>query len=218
MNPNHRLGHPLKRLHCGSMIRVKVRSPSPFAQAGLENAISADPRFEVVTAGESNSDQPADVVLLDGADFATAASGSDASALIVLLTDHVDASDFGRLSQLGIRAVLPRDSSVQEIASALEAASEDLTVIAPEFLHEQLPEPAAGRHDEVEYLEEPLTAREREVLALLAEGAGNKEIAVRLRVSESTAKFHVSSILGKLGAATRTEAVSRGYRIGLILI
>lgn len=217
MNPNHRLSHPLHRFHCGSMIRVKVRSPSPFAQAGLENAISADLRFEIVTAGESDSDQAAEVVLLDGADSATNASISDTGARIVLLTDSVDRSDFGRLSDLGIRAVLPRDSSVREIAAALEAASEDLTVIAPEFLHELLPEPSAGRQDE-EYLEEPLTAREAEVLALLAEGAGNKEIAVKLKISESTAKFHVSSILGKLGAATRTEAVTRGYRLGLILI
>lgn len=200
------------------MIRVKVRSSSPFAQAGLENAISADPRFEIVAAGESDSGQPADVMLVDGADSSPDISTSDAAARIVLLTDHVDASEFGRLSQLGIRALLPRDSSVQEIAAALEAASEDLTVIAPEFLHGLLPEPPADGRDEVEYLQEPLTAREREVLALLAEGAGNKEIAVKLKISESTAKFHVSSILGKLGASTRTEAVTRGYRLGLILI
>ena len=58
------------------------------------------------------------------------------------------------------------------------------------------------------------------MLALLAEGAGNKEIAVRLKISENTHResFHVSSILGKLGATTRTEAVTRGYRRGLILI
>jgi len=70
----------------------------------------------------------------------------------------------------------------------------------------------------IDELQEPLTAREKEVLALLAEGAGNKEIAAKLSISENTAKFHVSSILGKLGATTRTEAVSRGYRLGLILI
>jgi DNA-binding NarL/FixJ family response regulator len=56
------------------------------------------------------------------------------------------------------------------------------------------------------------------VLALMAEGTGNREIAVRLNISENTVKFHVSSILNKLGAATRTEAVTRGYREGLILI
>jgi two-component system, NarL family, response regulator YdfI len=219
MNPNHRLGHHLNRLHSSSMIRVKVRSPSPFAQAGLENAISVDPRFEVVTPNGSNSDQPADVVLLDDSDSEiTTTSNSDASARIVLLTDGIHPSDFARLSQLGIRAILPRDSSVQELTAALLAASEDLTVIAPEFLAELLPAPSPGRDHDVEDLQEPLTSREREVLALLAEGAGNKEIAVRLKISESTSKFHVSAILGKLGATTRTEAVTRGYRLGLILI
>ena len=52
----------------------------------------------------------------------------------------------------------------------------------------------------------------------MAEGAGNKEIAARLHISEHTVKFHVSSILNKLGAATRTEAVTRGYKEGLILM
>ena len=143
---------------------------------------------------------------------------TDPSARIVLLTDGAASSDFARLSQLGIRGFLPRDSSIQQIAAALEAANEDLTVIAPEFVHELFPAESASRGDEVVHLSEPLTLREREVLALLAEGEGNKQIASRLNISENTAKFHVSSILGKLGATTRTEAVTRGYRLGLILI
>ncbi len=65
---------------------------------------------------------------------------------------------------------------------------------------------------------EPLTPREVQVLGLLAEGAGNKEIAARLNISEHTAKFHISSIFSKLGVSTRTEAVTRGYREGLIMI
>jgi DNA-binding NarL/FixJ family response regulator len=67
-------------------------------------------------------------------------------------------------------------------------------------------------------LAEPLTARELEVLAMLAEGVGNREIADRLAVSEHTAKFHISSILDKLGVSTRTEAVTTGLRTGLILL
>ena len=201
------------------MIRVKVRSPSPFAQAGLENAIAADPRFEVVGPHEANPDQAADVLLLDDSDSEVASTSSaGASTRIVLLTDGIDPSDFARLSQIGIRAILPRDSLVQEVTAALLAASEDLTVIAPEFLTELLRPPVSGRYHEIDELPEPLTSREREVLALLAEGAGNKDIAARLRISESTAKFHVSAILGKMGATTRTEAVTRGYRLGLILI
>ena len=65
---------------------------------------------------------------------------------------------------------------------------------------------------------EPLTPREREVLELLAHGLSNRQIAERLGISEHTAKFHVAAISGKLGAASRTEAVSRGVRRGLITL
>jgi DNA-binding NarL/FixJ family response regulator len=67
-------------------------------------------------------------------------------------------------------------------------------------------------------LPEPLTRREREVLQMLASGLGNKLIAARLVISEHTVKFHVASILGKLGAGSRTEAVSIGIRRGLVLL
>lgn len=201
------------------MIRVKVRSPSPFARTGLENAISADPRFEIVTDYESDSDQPIDVILVDASDAENlTASLSHGTTRSVLLTESVVPSEFARITQLGVRAILPRDCSPQEISTALEAASQDLTVVAPEFLQELLAAGSLGRDHQAEDLQEQLTAREREVLTLLAEGAGNKEIASKLKISENTAKFHVSSILGKLGATTRTEAVTRGYRLGLIFI
>jgi DNA-binding NarL/FixJ family response regulator len=67
-------------------------------------------------------------------------------------------------------------------------------------------------------LPEPLTPRENDVLHLLADGLGNKEIAARLNISEHTIKFHIRSIMGKLGAVSRTEAVSRGLRSGLIAL
>src|SRR5216683_2649955 len=70
----------------------------------------------------------------------------------------------------------------------------------------------------VDELLEPLTRREREVLQMLAAGLANKEIAARLAISDHTVKFHVASILGKLGASTRTEAVSAGIRRGLVLL
>ena len=63
-----------------------------------------------------------------------------------------------------------------------------------------------------------LPAREIEILRMLAQGLGNKQIAAQLGISEHTVKFHISSILGKLGAASRTEAVTSGIRMGLILI
>lgn len=65
---------------------------------------------------------------------------------------------------------------------------------------------------------EALTAREHDVLALLADGLSNRDIAGRLDISEHTVKFHLASIFGKLGASTRTEAVQRGLRLGVIEI
>lgn len=75
--------------------------------------------------------------------------------------------------------------------------------------------PERGREEAP--LVEDLTPREREALQLLAEGLSNKEIARRLGTSEHTAKFHVNAILGKLNAHSRTEAVTRAARLGLII-
>ena len=75
--------------------------------------------------------------------------------------------------------------------------------------------PAA--HD-TDPLLESLTAREHDVLALVADGLSNRDIAGRLAISEHTVKFHLASIFGKLGVSTRTEAVQRGLRLGVIEI
>ena len=207
------------------MIRLSVRSASPFARAGLENALAADPRFEIVAEHNSSyeSAELVDVTLIDVSEpdvstFASTSVAGDSPPRFVLLTDAVTRTDLARLLPLGVRAILPRHSSPVEIAATLEAVARDLAVVTPDFLETLLPANPDLREQEPDCLLEPLTARETEVLALLAEGAGNKEIAARLKISENTAKFHVSSILGKLGATTRTEAVTRGYRRGLILI
>ena len=75
---------------------------------------------------------------------------------------------------------------------------------------------ATGPDDGDERPVESLTAREREVLVLLADGVGNRDIAQSLGISEHTVKFHLGAIFGKLGASTRTEAVRRALRLGLI--
>jgi DNA-binding NarL/FixJ family response regulator len=65
---------------------------------------------------------------------------------------------------------------------------------------------------------DPLTAREQEVVQLMAEGLSNKQIADRLGISTHTAKFHVNAVLGKLGASTRTEAVVRALQRGVVML
>lgn len=121
--------------------------------------------------------------------------------------------------------LLPRDATAEEIISAIEAVARGLIVLdrgmARRLLNSaRVPTGASGANarEMSPLLSEPLTAREHEVLQLLAEGLPNKLIAARLHVSEHTAKFHVASIMTKLGAASRTEAVTLAARRGLLIL
>ena len=191
-----------------------------MVRAGLEALVREDSRFQLVSLTSRNgaSGSSSDVVLAESdlesvARVITTAAG----APIILITDEVSRADLRRLLHSGVRAVLGHEAAQHEILAAIEAVSAGLTALAPEQMDLLLP--SAADNDESEpWLHEALTARESEVLAMLAEGTSNKEIAARLKISEHTAKFHVSSILAKLGATTRTEAVSRGVRQGLIVI
>jgi len=120
----------------------------------------------------------------------------------------------------GTNAILSRQTNPEELDLALSAAESGLILLHPNST-EAFSAVNLGNTDPLSEpgteLEE-LTAREHEVLRLLSEGLGNKQIAARLNISEHTAKFHISSILGKMGAASRTEAVSQGIRRGLIPI
>ncbi len=115
---------------------------------------------------------------------------------------------------------LPRDAGTEEIVAAVLAVASGLTALDRSLALEALTGLARGRMEAepVGAHEEPLTAREREVLQLLAQGIPNKQIAQRLSISEHTVKFHVSAIMTKLGAASRTEAVTTAARRGLLLL
>jgi DNA-binding NarL/FixJ family response regulator len=112
---------------------------------------------------------------------------------------------------------LLKDAGADEILAALRAVTQGLVVLDPAIARlTTLRQPAltptsAG-------LDEALTDRETEVLQLLSLGLPNKTIATRLGISEHTAKFHVGSILAKLGAASRTEAVTLAARRGLLVL
>jgi DNA-binding NarL/FixJ family response regulator len=208
------------------LIRVLVSARSAITRAGLESLVRADSRFEVAGDGYRDGDllraaleHAPDVVLLDEGGKVPSLPihlNHPGAPALVLLVGNVTRYEARRALRAGVRAILPRDSAEHEIVAAIEAVAAGLAVISPEILEALVPATTED-HDEFP-AGEPLTSRESEVLSLLAEGAGNKEIASRLRISEHTVKFHVSSILTKLGAATRTEAVSRGLKEGLIII
>lgn len=206
------------------MIRVSVIAASAVARAGLEALLRDDGRFVVMSGGPALpgvalSAQPADVALIDVPENRSISSllRTGEGPAQVLLADNLSRAELRHALHNGARAILGRDSSPQEITAAIAAAAAGLTALGLEQMDALLPT-SPERFESAGVVGEQLTPREVEVLGLLAEGAGNKEIAQRLNLSEHTVKFHVSSILAKLGAATRTEAVARGVRQGLILI
>lgn len=118
----------------------------------------------------------------------------------------------------GASGALHRDSPADLVLAAASALHQGLAVFDRSFVSRLVPTAPEGRGQAAEGPSdrEELTPRENEVLALLAEGLSNKEIASRLDISDHTAKFHVNSILQKMGAQKRVEAVVRAARLGII--
>lgn len=119
----------------------------------------------------------------------------------------------GEALAAGARGALLRDASPARLAAALSAAASGLVVLDAGLARDWVRAAASVADPGA-----PLTPRELEVLPLLAEGLSNKQIAAQLGIAERTAKFHVESILGKLPAATRAEAVAVAARRGLLAI
>jgi DNA-binding NarL/FixJ family response regulator len=103
---------------------------------------------------------------------------------------------------------------VETVVAAIHAVYSGLTAVQPDYISTILPLPGT----DPDSLTEPLTPRENEVLSRLAEGDTNKAIALALGISDSTVKFHVNAVLTKLGAQSRTEAVVRALRLGILAL
>ncbi len=209
-------------------IDLYVASDSPVVRAGLRAIVEGTQEIRVVGEGgltgledELPSLRP-EVLLLElpsarGDDLellARAISGAPEMG-VLLLSGDPDEGFAREALQTGVRGYLLRDVSPEEIVEAVRAVSQGFTVLHPATTRALLARPAA---QPATGAGEPLSARELEVLRLLAQGLPSKSIAARLQISEHTVKFHVGSILGKLGAASRTEAVSTAIRRGLIAL
>lgn len=212
------------------MIRVFIVAALPLARAGLENLLAAR-EVEVVgstatidTLADVLADAAPDVVLIDSSGEpneplleSILASGLASDVNVVILGEGMTPAASTDALRAGVRAALPGDTSPEQLVAALQAVASGLIVLHPANINEVLPAGSAATRAPGE-LAESLTRRELEVLQMLAGGLSNKEIAARLNISEHTAKFHVASILGKLGAGSRTEAVAIGIRRGLVLL
>jgi len=206
----------------GAPTRVYVVAPTALERSGLR-AILADAGAEtgVLLMGEAGRlDETdswlsaADVVVVAGdglLEEATRAVAEEGTHAILLLSD--DDRSVPMLRSLAPRGwgVVSPDAPPEEFLVAVAAIVQGLVVL-PRTLTGRL----IGEPTNVEEPSEPLTAREREVLELLGRGLSNKMIAKELHISEHTVKFHISSIYTKLGVASRTEAINRGARQGLI--
>jgi len=226
-------------------ITIYIVAASPVARAGLEAVLRTDEKL-IVAGGAAeiphatlnfSAGQTVDVLLInierqkefddlseflgdDGVDE----DSSSPFVVALLSTDFQNSRRAIELLQSGARGILPNDAAAEEIVAGVNAAANDLIVVPPPILETLLSLSSAGDFSTGAEtalptgLFESLTGREREVLELLAEGESNKAIARHLDISEHTVKFHVASIFGKLGAGTRTEAVTIALRRGLILL
>jgi NarL family two-component system response regulator YdfI len=222
----------VKEHHQHPRLRAVVASSLAVAAAGLETLLRAHPEIEIIVSSSGDtqlenvvrSTDP-DVLILDVDEYELAngqiwdfISSLAAVMPILAVTASPSPAWIFRALQAGVRGFLPPGISGDELAAAVQALASGLVVFTPEFSEIMLPPPSQVNADEIVAPAEPLTPREQEVLAMVAEGLLNKEIADRLRISEHTVKFHISSIMGKLGASSRTEAVARGFRRGLVFL
>jgi NarL family two-component system response regulator YdfI len=195
--------------------RVRERLEEALESADLEIAGVA-PDLEMIREADLTG---VDVMLAQTDDEAPGEvleNVTDSGALemtrVVLLMEEAAPSWVIQALRAGVRGILPQEVDGNQLSAAIKAITQGLVVLYPS-------EDQRTRSTGAEpYVVETLTPREKEVLLMLGQGKSNKEIAARLKISEHTAKFHVASVLGKLGAATRAEAVSIAMRRGLILL
>ncbi len=208
-------------------IRVMLVDDHAVVRSGLATFLMTCDDMELV--GEASSGEQAltlcqsirpDVVLMDlvmpGMDGATATRQLRQicpDLQVIVLTSFKEQELVQGALQAGAIGYLLKDVTAAELANAIRAASMGKPTLAPEAAQALI---QAVRHP-VEKISFDLTERENEVLALMVQGLNNSQIAKRLFVSPSTVKFHVSSVLSKLGAASRTEAVAIALQNKLIL-
>jgi DNA-binding NarL/FixJ family response regulator len=211
------------------MIRVFIVALAPMLQVGLRTILTTG---DMQVVGEASV--PAELAAVDLAGIDVIVLSEEAlledlqrifgenrtPALVVLSSNNQRLVML--LNALSPRGwgVVPADASTAQLQAAVAAAAQGLTALPTALAEQLLEQRAVVELSDIDTTspDEALTVREREVLELLSQGLPNKLIARRLQISEHTVKFHVSSIYAKLGATSRTDAVSRGVRRGLITL
>lgn len=204
----------------GSRIRVVLADDHPVVRDGLAAILNQQSDMQVV--GEAGDGEEAltlyqslkpDVLVLDlrmpkldGVTVVQRVMESEPGARVLIMTTYDGDEDIFRSLSQGAKGYILKDAPRQEILTAIRAVSEDRTYTSSSVATKALQR----------MVKPSLTQRELDVLQLLAEGRSNKDIARRLDITEGTAKTHVKSILTKLDAISRTEAVTVAHRRGLV--
>ena len=209
--------------------RVVIGANSSVVRTTLASMLAANPEvqlfgsYSLEKAFAQLENLKPDVLLLDAGSAADEAAialeidGEPINSILVVLADDAEKFLTPDAIRSGAQVVLPRAAKAQEIFAAIQASVAGLVVVHPDAL-DSLLEIYGKTQSELDSSDQILTPRETEVLRMIAEGLGNKEIASKLGISDHTVKFHISSILAKLGASNRAEAVTLGMRHGLIMV
>jgi DNA-binding NarL/FixJ family response regulator len=206
------------------LIRVLVVDDHPVVREGLEAILEDDPEFQVAGSVGSAEDAIAaaarsspDVILLDlelpgmsGVDAIPKIAEGAPDARVIILTAYDTEDRVLGAIRAGARGYLLKGASAEEIARGIRAVHAGESFLDPRVAAKVLTQMRTPRRSTV------LSARERAVLRLVADGRSTKQIADTLGISERTVKFHVRSIMNKLGAETRAQAVAKAGRRGLL--
>ena len=200
------------------MIRVTIVSPNSALRIGLRELLGRQPDIKVVGETvdlESVNEMETEVAVLASVSSARFVNRKSSFA-ILFLTDDVEPVRGMLNSNTQAWGILSPDATEDELTAAVRAVGEGLWVGAPGLVQSLIRLSGRRESSSEESLVEQLTAREMEVIQLMAQGLANKQIALSLSISEHTVKFHLSSLYAKLGISSRTEAVTRGIELGLI--
>lgn len=201
-------------------IRILIADDHPVVREGLVALINRRPDMVVVAEATNGRELVAEFLLhrpdvslvdlrmpeMDGAAAIVAIRERSPSARVIVLTTYDDDEDIQRSLRAGARAYMLKDAPREELLACISAVHEGRTLI-PQAIATRLAETIGSPS---------LTAREIEVLELVAGGKSNKEIATDLSITEGTVKSHLSAILAKLDASDRTQAVTIAIKRGLL--